>query len=74
MADDIHDDTHDPTNQDLTIAYRSLSATIIQGVAASGALAYGAGHLAEGVAKLKDSFGHGSDTSADTQSQQSKDD
>lgn len=41
------------------VAERSLSGTIIQGVAATGALAYGAGHLAEGVAKLKDAFGSG---------------
>jgi hypothetical protein len=35
------------------IEKRSLSGTLI----ASGAAAYGLGHLAEGVAKLKDTFG-----------------
>jgi hypothetical protein len=42
---------------------RSASATIIQGVAATGAAAYGIGHLAEGVAKLKDAFGGNGDAS-----------
>jgi hypothetical protein len=45
---------------DEQLEQRSASATIIQGVAASGALLPGAGHLAEGVAKVKDSFGGGS--------------
>ena len=38
---------------------RSTSGMIIQGLAATGAAAYGVGKLAEGVAKLNDSFGGG---------------
>jgi hypothetical protein len=39
--------------------HRSVSGTVIQGVAATSALAYGLGHLAEGVAKAKDALGGG---------------
>ena len=39
------------------VAMRSASSTIIQGLAATGAATYGLGKLAEGVAKLNDSFG-----------------
>jgi hypothetical protein len=48
------------------IAKRSASSTIIQGLAATGAATYGLGKLAEGVAKLNDSFGGGEQSSTPT--------
>lgn len=51
---------------------RRSATEVIQGVAATGALAYGLGHLAEGVAKIKDSFGGGQSSNASTDSQSKK--
>jgi hypothetical protein len=47
---------------------------IIQGVAATGALAYGLGHLAEGVAKVKGAFDGGEQPTPPTDVQPPKDD
>ena len=60
------------TNQNDGFEYRSATGTAIQGVAATGLLAYGLGQLAEGVVKLNDAFGGNQDASTSTDSQSKK--
>jgi hypothetical protein len=48
-----------PAPDETVVEHRSVTGAVVQGVAATGALAYGLGHLAEGTAKLKDAFGGG---------------
>jgi hypothetical protein len=52
---------------------RSASETIIQGMAATGALGYGTGKLLEGVAKVKEAFDGGQQPAPPADAQPPKD-